>query len=73
MPISDVNKRGSFSDFALKSKGSHFSIGSFDILIFCNILHLEMILEICFENGSFFFHKVLNKSLVKININTISK
>ena len=31
-----------FSNFALYSKGRHFSITRFDILIFCNILHLEI-------------------------------
>ena len=42
MPTSDLNKRDLFSNFALYSKGYHFSITSFDILIFCNILNLEM-------------------------------
>ena len=32
----------SFSNFALKSKGHHFSITLFDILIFCNMLYFEM-------------------------------
>ena len=32
----------SFQLFTLYSKGRHFSITKLDILIFCNILHLEM-------------------------------
>ena len=43
--ILDLNKRGFFSNFALYSKGRNFSIAIFDILIFCNILHLEMNFE----------------------------
>ena len=31
-----------FRLFTLYSKGRHFSITKLDILIFCNILHLEM-------------------------------
>ena len=31
-----------FQPFTLYSKGQHFSITKLDILIFCNILHLEM-------------------------------
>ena len=61
--ISHPNKRALFSNFALYSKGRYFSITRFDILIFCNILNLEMIS----------YHKVFYKNLVKIKINTKSK
>ena len=37
IPILDLNK-----SFALYSKGRHFSITKFDILVICNILHFEM-------------------------------
>ena len=42
IPILDLNKRILFSSFALYSKGRHFSITKFDILVICNILHLEI-------------------------------
>ena len=42
IPISDINKRGLFSNFALYLKGRHFSAIRFDILIFCNTLDLKM-------------------------------
>ena len=37
-----VPKRTNFSTFCLIFKGHHFSITKLDILIFCNILHLEI-------------------------------
>ena len=45
IPISDLSKRSLFSNLAFYLSGRHFSvilITKFDILIFCNILHLEM-------------------------------
>ena len=62
----DLNKRGFFSNFGLYSKGSHFSITRFDILIFCNLLHPEMNFawKFALKNDSFFY-KVFDKSLVK--------
>ena len=39
----DLNQEGFFSNFALYSKNCHFSITSFDILMFCNIQHLKII------------------------------
>ena len=41
IPISGLNERDLLTNFALYSKGRHFSIKRFHILIFCNI-HLEM-------------------------------
>ena len=40
--FSDLNKRRPFPNFTLYSKGRCFGITRFDILIFCNILHVEM-------------------------------
>ena len=42
IPISDLSKRSLFSNLAFYLSDRHFSITKFDILIFCNILHLEM-------------------------------
>ena len=41
----------SFQLFTLYSKGRHFSITELDILIFCNILHLEIDFEIWAQKG----------------------
>ena len=48
----DLNKEGSFSNFALYLKGCHFSITRFDILIFCNIVHLKIIF------GNFYYETI---------------
>ena len=65
-------KNGSiFQIFTLYSKGHHFSITKLDILIFCNILHLEWIFESWVEKG-WFLHKLFVKSLVK-NTHEMSK
>ena len=48
----DLNKEGSFSNFALYSKAFHFSITRFDIIIFCNILHLKIIF------GNFYYETI---------------
>ena len=42
IPISDTNKGGLFFKFCLYSNGHRFSITRFDVLLICNILHLEM-------------------------------
>ena len=42
IPISNLHKRNIFLKFALHSKGPHFSITRFEILIVCNKLLLEM-------------------------------
>ena len=67
--ISDLNKRSLFPNFTLYSKGRYFSITRFDILIFCNILHVEM------NFGSLYriLIKVSEKRLVKRSINKKSK
>ena len=57
-----------FQLFTLYSKGRHFSITKLGILIFCNILHLEIDFEIWAEKG-YFLHKTLDKSVLKNNIN----
>ena len=44
-PNLDLKKRGHFFKFCFMFKVVHFSITRFDILIFCNILHLEMDFE----------------------------
>ena len=40
--IFELNKKDFIRFFLLYSKCSHFSVTNFDILIFFNILHLEM-------------------------------
>ena len=52
IPILHLNKRSFFSNFALYSKGRHFSIKTFYIPAFCNILHLEFC-KFALKNGSF--------------------
>ena len=56
-----------FQIFTLYSKGRHFSITKLDILIFCNILHLEIdFLKFELKKDSFFINfltKVLWKTL----------
>ena len=42
IPISNLYKKDLFSNFALYSKGRHFSFKRFDTLVFCNILHPEI-------------------------------
>ena len=70
-----LKKETIFFKFCLCSKCRYFSITRFDILIFCNILHLEMNFGnlhskmIVFSFFFFFF----DKSLVKINKNKKSK
>ena len=68
IPISDLNKRGLFSNFALCLKGHHCSITKFDNLGLCNILHLEMKFGNLYKKESFFI-KFFDKSIVKINLN----
>ena len=60
-----------FQLFTLYSKGHHFSITKLDILILCNILHLEM----DFWNSwkRIVFHKLFHKRLVRNTINEILK
>ena len=57
-----------FQLFTLYSKGRHFNITKLEILIFCNILHLEIDFVIWAEKG-YFLHKTLEKSFVKNTIN----
>ena len=61
IPMSDLNKRDLFLSFAFYSKGRQFSITKFDIVIFCNILHLEM-------NFGNMYYLLFDKYLVNINI-----
>ena len=61
----------SFQLFTLYSK-SHFSVAKFDILIFCNILRLEMGFKVWAEKG-WFLQKHFDKSFVKNTMNEISE
>ena len=61
-----------FQLFTLYSKGRHFSVTKLDILIFCNILHLE----IDFWNLSskrILLYEPFDKSVVKYTINETFK
>ena len=42
IPILDLNEQDLFRNFVLYLKGRRFSTTRFIMLIFCNILHLEM-------------------------------
>ena len=42
IPMSDLNKKVFFANSTSYTKGRRFSMTSFDILVFFNILHLEM-------------------------------
>ena len=65
VPISDVNKRGLFTDFALNRKGCHFSITRFEIPIFCNILNLEINFRNFYKKMIVYFIKFLTKASLK--------
>ena len=73
IPISDLNKRDFFSNFALYSKGCHFNITRFHILKFCNIQTASWNEFWKFVLKMIAFHKVFDKNLVKINVNKSSK
>ena len=62
-----------FSNFALYSKGRHFSITRFDKLIFCN-MHTTSGNEFWkFVFKIIVFHKVLTKSFLNLNLNKNSE
>ena len=68
--ISDLNERDLFSNFTLYSKGCHFSITRFGILILYNIQHLEInfaVLQMNFIPLPVTMNRKIKKPLVKLH------